>query len=131
MRLFDDPRRRLIAFCFWCLGWTVVAVALLAPLGVPTPARSDLIVHGMLFAAMALAAVSFCPRPGRLVLAALFTLGAGIALELGQGLVPHRHFDVLDAVANAAGSALGFAAALVILYLVRPQAGEGEARLSP
>lgn len=121
MRFFNDPRWQLIAFAFWCLGWAVVSAALLAPVDVPAPARSDLVVHGMLFAAMALAAVSFCPRPAKLFLAALFTLGAGIALEFAQALVPYRHFDVLDAIANSAGSALGFAGALVILYLARPQ----------
>lgn len=122
MRFFNDSRRQLIAFAVWCLGWAVVSAALLAPVSVPAPSGSDVVMHGMLFAAMALAAVSFCPRPSRLVVAALFTLGAGIALEFAQGLVPYRHFDALDALANSAGSALGFAAALVILHLARPHA---------
>jgi hypothetical protein len=131
MRFFNVPRWQLLAFAVWCLGWAVVSAALLAPIDVPAPGRSDVLVHGMLFAAMALAAVSFCPRPGRLVLAALFTLGAGIALEFAQGLVPYRHFDGLDAIANATGSVLGFAGALVILYLARPQTtAPSEARVS-
>jgi len=129
MRFFTDARLQLIAFAVWCLGWAVVSAALLAPIDVPAPSGSDVVVHGMLFAAMALVAVTFCPRPGRLVLAALFTLGAGIALEFAQGLVPYRHFDVLDAIANTTGSALGFAGALVILYLAQSQAAS-DARAS-
>lgn len=131
MRFLDNPRLRLIAFGLWCLGWALVSAALLAPIGVSAPGRSDVVVHGVVFAAMALLTVTFCPRPVRLAPPALFTFGAGIALEFAQGAVPYRHFDVLDAIANTAGSALGFAGALVILYLARPQAEAGEARSTP
>jgi len=130
MRFFDHPRLRPIAFCLWCLAWAVVVAALLAPIGIPTPSGSDLLAHGMLFAVMALATATFCPRPARLVPPALVTFGAGIALEFAQGLVPYRHFDVLDALANTTGSALGFTGAVLILCLARPPAAADEAGVS-
>jgi hypothetical protein len=120
--LFD---RRAIRLCavLWGAAWLGVAAALLLPLGVPTPGRSDLLGHFLLFGAMAFGAVGFARHPGQLTCLALVTVACATALEFAQGLVPYRTFEAIDAVANGTGALAGYGAALLVLYhVIRPAA---------
>jgi VanZ family protein len=102
----------------WCAGWLVVSGLLLLPVRVPAAIGSDLVAHFALFAAMAFATVTFCHDPLRLTGLAVLTLAGGTMLEVAQGLVPYRTFDLVDAIANTIGVGVGYLAALVVLYLV-------------
>lgn len=114
---------RRLCLAAWGIGWLVVAALLLMPVSAPPAAGSDLLAHVVLFAAMAFAAVTFCHHAGRLLLLTLLTAIAGAALELAQGLVPYRDFDLLDVLADVIGCGFGYAAALIVLYLaIRPSA---------
>lgn len=107
----------------WGVAWLGVAAALLLPLGVSTPGRSDLLGHFLLFGAMAFGAVGFSRRPGQLACLALATIAFATTLELAQGLVPYRTFEAFDAVANGMGALAGYVAALFVLYyVIRPAA---------
>ena len=117
-RLLFDPRAKRVCAGLWGAAWFGVAAALLLPLGVSTPGRSDLVGHFLLFGAMAFGAVGFSRRPGQLAYLALATIAFGTALEFAQDLVPSRTFEAIDAVANAIGALAGYAAALLVLYFV-------------
>jgi VanZ like family len=117
-RLLFDRRAKLVCAGLWAAAWLGVAAALLLPLGVSTPGRSDLAGHFLLFGAMAFGAVGFSRRPGQLVCLALATIALGTALEFAQKLVPYRSFDPLDLVANSVGAFAGYGAALLVLYFV-------------
>ena len=65
---------------------------------------AHLVVYGGLMV-LALWAYS----PAKWLIAALALLLYSIALELGQILVPTRHFSYYDIIANAVGIALGYA----------------------
>jgi VanZ like family len=120
--LFDRKAMRLCAR-LWGGAWIGVALALLLPLGVPAPGRTDLLWHFLLFGVMAFATVGFSRRPGQLACLALATIACATALEYAQGLVPYRTFDPIDAVANSAGALAGYVAALLVLYyVIRPAA---------
>ena len=120
-RLLFDQRARLVCAVLWGAAWLGVAAALLLPLGVSTPGRSDLAGHFLLFGAMAFGTVGFSRRPGQLACLALATIALGTALEFAQDLVPYRTFELIDAVANGVGALAGYAAALLVLYfLIRP-----------
>ena len=122
-RLLFDRKARCVLAALWGAAWVGVAAALLLPLGVPTPGRSDLLGHFLLFGAMAFGAVGFSRRPGQLACLALVTVAFATALELAQGLVPYRTFEVADAVANGVGALAGYVAALLVLYhVIRPAA---------
>ena len=118
--LFD---RRAIRVCaaLWGVAWLGVAAALLLPLGVQTPGRTDLLGHFLLFGAMAFGAVGFSRRPGQLACLALATVALATTLELAQGLVPYRTVEAIDAVANGLGVLAGYVSALLVLYyVIRP-----------
>jgi hypothetical protein len=117
-RLLFDPRAKRVCAGLWGAAWLGVAAALLLPLGVSTPGRSDLVGHFLLFGAMAFGAVGFSRRPGQLACLALATIAFGTALEFAQDLVPSRTFEAIDAVANGMGALAGYAAALLVLYFV-------------
>jgi VanZ family protein len=120
-RLLFDRRAKLACAGLWCAAWLGVAAALLLPVGVSTPGRSDLVAHFLMFGAMAFVAVGFSRRPGQLACLALATIALGTALEFAQDLVPYRTFDPIDLVANSMGALAGYAAALLVLYfLIRP-----------
>ncbi len=119
--LLLHPRVRTVTMLLWGVGWVVVALLLLLPVGAATPARTDLLAHFLMFGSMAFAAVGFSRRPWQLAALALFTIAAGAALELAQALVPYRTFDPIDAVANGLGAVVGFGAALAVLCTwIRP-----------
>lgn len=122
-RLFE-PRVRSILFGLWCVAWLVVAALLLAPLSsLMDVSHADLVAHFLLFGCLAFGAVGFSHRGAELTLLTLATIAGGIALELAQGQVPYRTFDILDAGANTLGAMVGYGAALTVLQLViRPAA---------
>jgi hypothetical protein len=117
-RLLFDRRAKLVCAALWGAAWLGVAAALLMPLGVSTPGRTDLVAHFMLFASLAFGAVSFSRRPGQLAWLALTTIALGTALEFAQNLVPYRSFEPIDVVANGVGALAGYGAALLMLRLV-------------
>jgi len=83
-------------------GGAVASAAAVRPLGVPL----DKWVHAGWYAVLAgLLCYARSARSTRAaVLAALVVSGYGLGLELGQGPLPARTFDLADAAANAAGS---------------------------
>ena len=113
------PRLRVIWFVLWCLGWVgVAALSLMPPAGIPD-IGGDKLAHMLAYAWMAAAAVTFCRCPARLALLAVVTMLVGGAMELAQGLVPNRHLDGADAVANGVGATLGYLIALAALFVLR------------
>jgi VanZ family protein len=116
--LLFDRRAKLVCAALWFVAWLVATAALLLPLGVSTPDRSDLLVHFMLFASLAFSAIGFSRRPGQLICLALVTIALATTLEFAQKFLPYRTFDPIDAVANGLGAFAGYAAALVVLFLV-------------
>ena len=117
-RLLFDRRARRVCVAVWLVAWLVAAAALLLPLGISTPDRSDLVVHFMLFASLAFSAIGFSRRPGQLTCLALATIALATTLEFAQKLVPYRTFDLIDAAANGLGAFAGYGAALLVLFLV-------------
>jgi VanZ family protein len=127
-RLLFDRRARLVCGALWGVAWLLVAALLLLPLGVPGSEGTDRVAHVLVFGAMVFAAVGFSRRPGQLAWLAGVTIALGGALEYAQSFLPYRTSAVADAVANGVGAVVGFAAALLVLYLViRP----AEPRLAP
>lgn len=128
MQLLLDPKVRRTLFGLWCLAWLIVAALLLTPLTSPmSVSHSDLIAHFLVFAGLAFGAVGFSHRGAELTLLAVATVAGGVALELAQGLVPQRTFDILDMAANTLGAMVGYAAALTVLLLVIRPAAEARA----
>jgi VanZ family protein len=129
MQLLFDRRVRRTLFGLWCLAWLIVAALLLAPLRSPmSVSYLDLVAHFLVFACLAFGAVGFSHRGTELTMLAAATIAGGVALELAQGLVPHRTFDILDMAANTLGAMVGYGGALsVLLLLIRP-AAEARAR---
>ena len=119
--LLFDRRAKLVCAALWFVAWLVATGALLLPLGVSTPDRSDLLAHFMLFASLAFGTIGFSRRAGQLTCLALVTMALATTLEFAQKLVPYRTFDPIDLVANGLGALTGYAAALLILFvLIRP-----------
>jgi VanZ family protein len=129
MELLFDRRARKTLFGVWCLAWLITAALLLTPLRNPTSVSyADLIAHFLVFACLAFGAIGFSRRGAELTLLAAATVAGGVALELAQGLVPQRTFDILDMAANALGAMVGYAGALAVLLLVIRPAAEARAK---
>lgn len=130
MQLLSDGRVRKTLLGLWCLAWLIVAVLMLAPVSIPVRvSRGDLIAHFLAYAGLAFGAVGFSRRGTELTLLAAATIAGGVALEVAQGLVPHRTFDILDIAANTLGAMVGYAGALTVLLLViRPAAEARQAK---
>jgi VanZ family protein len=130
MELLLDPRVRKTLFALWCGAWLIVAALMLAPLSSPMDvSHADLVAHFLVFACLAFAAVGFSHRGTELTLLAVATVAGGMALELAQGLVPHRTVDILDMAANTLGVLVGYGAGLTLLLLViRPLAETRQAK---
>jgi VanZ family protein len=118
MRRLLDPRIRAICFALWCVAWLLVAIALLMPLPVAAPSRSDLVAHFATFGLMALGAVGFCHQPLRLFGLTFLTMAGAAALEFAQLLSPYRSFDLVDMIANMLGALCGYGLALALLVLI-------------
>jgi VanZ family protein len=114
MSLPLTSRLRGLFFLLWCLCWPLVAVLLLRPLPFSLPSRSDLLGHLLLFGTMSVLVVLFVRTRTQIILLAVLTIGFSITLEVGQGYVPSRYFDVADIVANTAGGMVGCLLALLI-----------------
>ena len=120
-RLLFDRRAKLVCAGFWGVAWLGAAAALLLPLGVSTPGRTDLVGHFMLFGSLAFGAIGFSRRAGQLAWLALTTVALGTLLECAQNLVPYRSFDPIDALVNGVGAFAGYGAALLVLrFVIRP-----------
>jgi VanZ family protein len=129
MQLLFDLRVKRTLFGLWCLAWLIVAALMLAPLRSPmSVSYSDLIAHFLVFASLAFGTVGFSHRGTGLTLLAAATIAGGVALELAQGLVPYRTFDILDMAANTLGAMVGYGCALSVLLLVIRPAAEARAR---
>lgn len=99
-------------FVLWLAGIAaVVAVCLLPSSDIPrVPEGMDKLEHAGAFALLAAAAVQLFARRGALAVAAGGLLLLGIAIELAQGaFAPTRSMDAWDALADAAGVAIGLA----------------------
>lgn len=119
--LLFDRRAKLVYAALWAAAWLGASAALLLPLGISTPGRSDLLGHFLLFGALAFGAVAFSRRAGQLAWLALITIALGTALEFAQNLVPYRTSEPIDAVANSLGAVAGYSAALLVLrFVIRP-----------
>ena len=91
MQQLSDRRMRKTLFGLWCLAWLIIAVLMLAPVSSPVRvSHGDLIAHFLAFAGLAFGTVGFSRRGTELTLLAAATIAGGVALEVGQGLVPHR-----------------------------------------
>jgi hypothetical protein len=120
-RLLFDRRAKLVCAALWGVAWLATAAALLLPVGVAGPGRSDLMAHFLLFGTLAFGALGFSRRAGQLGWLAFTTLALSMALEFAQKLVPYREFDLLDAVANGVGALAGLSVALLVLhFVIRP-----------
>jgi hypothetical protein len=117
-RLLFDRRAKLVCAALWGVAWLATAAALLLPMGVAAPGRSDLLAHFLLFGGLAFSALGFSRRAGQLGWLTLTTIVLGMALEFAQHLLPYREFDLLDAVANGGGALAGLGVALLVLYFV-------------
>lgn len=92
------------------LAWFSLVPYFLAP-GVPAPGPSATLLHALAYAVYAVLWSKALPALRlRALLSWLLPVFAGIALELLQAGVPNRAADPFDALANAAGAALGLAA---------------------
>jgi VanZ family protein len=129
MQLLFDRRIKRTLFGLWCLAWLFTAVLLLAPLTSPIRVSyADLIAHFLVFACLAFGTVGFSHRGSELTLLAAATIAGGVALEIAQGLVPYRTFDILDMAANTLGAMVGYAGGLSVLLLVIRPAAEARAK---
>lgn len=127
-RLFD-PRVQKILFRLWCVAWLITAVLLLAPLRSPLDvSHSDLVMHFLVFACLAFAAVGFSHRGTELTGLAAATIAGGVALESAQAMLSYRTFDILDMGANTLGAMVGYGGALSVLLLVIRPAAEAWAK---
>lgn len=114
MTFFKTPRARNTCCLLWCLSWPIVAVILLKPLPFGFPSRTDLLGHFLLFGTMSVFVVLFARSRLQILALSALTIVLSIALEIGQGYVPHRFFDVADAFANLVGGIGGGLLALLI-----------------
>ena len=111
-RLRDVPD---LVFAVLLVAWAVVLTrATLTPVLVPTPAlfpHADKLMHGIGW--FVLGALAGCLSPPGLARLLAFVLATtfGFFIEVGQIFVPTRHFEALDLLADAVGSALGVALA--------------------
>jgi VanZ family protein len=117
--------RTLVAFCRRCwppltgLALAAITASSLAPLPelpLPEAALNDKLHHLVGYAALALPVAIARPRNWWLALPA-FVLWSG-AIELAQPYV-NRHGEWVDLAANAAGLALGVAAAAAVRLVAR------------
>ena len=116
-------RPRLWLGLWWCAIALVVLGSLLPAMLLPVlPAGGDKLQHLLGYGLLAAIAVQLFATRAALLRAGVGLVLLGIALEIAQGtLTSTRAMDVMDAVANTLGVALGLATALLPMrdWLVR------------
>lgn len=111
----STARRHLRAFPLWlALGWALVGAVVWLSL-TPSPPQvalpqADKAGHFGMYLGLSLWFAQLYRRPWHARWAAGFA-ALGLALELAQGLTATRSPELLDAAANAAGAAAGWALA--------------------
>ncbi len=114
MLFFKTSHGRLICCLLWCLSWPLIAFLLLKPLPFSLPSRSDLLGHLLLFGCMSALVILFASSRMQIIALSVVTIVLSIALEVTQGYVPHRFFDMADVAANMMGGLGGCALALLL-----------------
>ncbi len=109
------PRIRIVSCLVWCASWPVLAIILLTPLPFGFVSRTDLLGHFLLFGFMTIFLVLFVRTQAQIIALAVLTMIYSLGLEIAQGYVPNRVFDLADAAANLAGGIAGCLGALFIL----------------
>lgn len=100
--------------CFTLYTAFIAVVSLLPAEQLSAATVNDKIAHFLCYALFALLAGVLTLSPRRFLFFCIGIASFGLLLEGGQSLVPGRDSSLLDALANTAGTALGFA--VVILY---------------
>ncbi len=92
---------------FWVGYILALVVGSLLPVDLPvTPEHGDKVMHFLAYCVL----VFLWPRAWVGTALAMFSLGAGLglALEIGQGILPTGRFmDIWDALSNALGAGVG------------------------
>lgn len=108
----SSRRHARLALLLWCLAWPGIVLALLMPLRSGMIVHADILMHFLLFGAMAFGAVGFSRNTAQFVVFTILTIVTSLSLECAQALMPHRSADVLDGLANTLGAATGAVVAL-------------------
>lgn len=115
--LAERWRRRALAL--WIAGVVGTATFSLIPkLAPPGEYGLDKIIHGATYLTLALLAHVAFEKQKNAVVAALFAIPLGCAIEVAQAFVPGRYGDIWDAVANSTGALLGVALGAIFRRLV-------------
>lgn len=98
---------------FWIGVALIVAIVFMSLIKVPAPVKSvmlnDKLLHCAVYGClMGWFGQLFRNRTTRFGFAVMFIL-MGVGVEFLQGLMPHRHFEILDMIANASGVLLAWA----------------------
>ncbi|MCF8529659.1 MAG: VanZ family protein [Candidatus Nanopelagicales bacterium] len=108
---------RVVARVAFALVLTVTVWGSLVPTeSLPGASVSDTVLH--LGGYLVLGALAIASGFSRLN-GFLFVVGVGLTLEIAQGILGYRSFEVKDLVVNAVGAAIGVAAASLILTRYR------------
>ncbi len=104
--------KALLLWGFWLLVLVISYLAVAPESGQPSLGVSDKFTHSSAFLVLMLAlCAAYFPAVGSGLrhawIPALILLGYGIAIEVVQSFLPHRHAEVKDVVADAAGIATG------------------------
>ena len=95
---------------------SVIPVTAIPKLGLPLP---EILSHMAAYAALALAGGIACRSARSLFMLASGLLLLGVGLEFVQALLPSRDASGYELLANVAGVALGFAAAILTNTLIK------------
>lgn len=112
-------RWRRLALALWIAGVAGTATfSLLPKFAPPGEYGLDKMIHATTYATLALLAHLAFRQQRNAVVAALFAIPLGCAIEVAQAFVPGRYGDIWDAVANSAGALLGVALGVSFRRLV-------------
>lgn len=102
------------------LGWLMVAFVCFGSL-LPAPEMDlrplvgDKLIHFGAYLVLTVWFGGLYGRPLNYVVIAAVLIALGLVLDMLQGMMPTRQFDLLDVLANSAGALVGFVALLAIL----------------
>ncbi len=101
------------------LGWLLVLAVMLGSL-LPGPGTIDFdiddkILHFMSYFSLMVWFAGMYERNRQYLMIAIILVALGIALDVMQGFVATRFFDVFDIVANIAGTVTGYGLVLLML----------------